>query len=78
MRKQYSFHEYAWGCYVIELYHDGFLMQEIQKDKADVNRYIDTLEARGYTYGYTDNEIEKARKTYEHMLENRIERKKEK
>ena len=43
---------------------------------ADVNRYIDRLEARGYTFGYTDKDVEEARKRYEQVLENRIERKK--
>lgn len=75
MRKQYLFREYAWGRYVIELYHDGVMTQTIKKDKAEVNIYIDTLEARGYTFGYTDNQVNEARKRYEHMLENRIERK---
>lgn len=74
MRKQYTFHEYAWGCYVIELYHDGVMTQAIKKDRADVNRYIDRLEARGYTFGYTDKDIEEARKRYEQVLENRIKR----
>lgn len=77
MKKQYTFHEYAWGCYVIELYHDGVMIQTIKKDKADMNRYIDRLEAHGYTFGYTDKDIEEAQKKYEHMLENKIERKKE-
>ena len=77
MKKQYTFHEYAWGCYVIELYHDGVMIQTIKKDKADMTRYIDRLEAHGYTFGYTDKDIEEAQKKYEHMLENKIERKKE-
>ena len=75
MRKQYIFHEYAWGRYVIELYHDGVLEQTIKKDKADVNRYLDRLEAHGYTFGYTDKDIEEARKKYEYIYANRIERK---
>ena len=75
MRKQYTFHAYAWGFYVIELYHDGVMTQAIKKDKADAEGYIDRLEAQGYTFGYTDKDIEEARKKYEHMLENRIERK---
>lgn len=75
MRKQYTFHAYTWGCYVIELYHDGVMTHEIKKDKADMNRYIDRLEAQGYTFGYTDKDIEEARKKYEHIYANRIERK---
>lgn len=75
MRRQYTFHAYTWGFYIIELYHDGVMIQAIKKDRADAEGYIDRLEARGYTFGYTDKDIEEARKKYEHMLENRIERK---
>lgn len=77
MRKQYTFHAYPWGFYVIELYHDGVITQVIKKDRAYTSGYIDKLEAQGYTFGYTDKDIEEARKKYEHMLENKIERKKE-
>ena len=34
---------------------------------------IDRLEAEGYVYGYTKEEVEKAKKKYEDMLENIIE-----
>lgn len=73
MRKQYTFHEYAWGCYVIELYHDGVMTQTIKKDRADVDKYIDKLESQGYTVGYTEHEVLEARKRWEHIYENRIE-----
>lgn len=70
MRKQYDIIEARWPYYDIDLYHDGIKVDS--KHTAYVGEATEALEREGYTLGYTDDEIEKARKKYEHKLENRI------
>ena len=73
MKKQYRITERHWPFYNIILYHDGMKVEVRDSDRIVIDMDINKLEREGYTYGYTDDEIEKARKAYEHMVENRIE-----
>ncbi len=73
MRKQYDIIEARWPYYDIDLYHDGIKVDS--KHTAYVDEAIEALEREGYTLGYTEDEVEKARKMYEEVLANRIERK---
>ena len=72
MKKQYRIVERHWPYYNIILYHDGVKVATRDSDQMMIGTDTDKLEDEGYTYGYTDDEIEKARKKHEHKLENRI------
>lgn len=73
MRKQYRIVERHWPYYNIILYHDGVEVEVRNSDQMVIGHDTDKLKSEGYTYGFTDNEIEKAREKYERMLENRID-----
>ena len=72
MKKQYRIVERHWPYYNIILYHDGVEIATKDSNQMMIGMDTDKLEEEGYTYGYTDDEIEEARKKYEHKLENRI------
>lgn len=72
MKKQYRIVERHWPYYNIILYHDGVEIATKDSNQMMIGMDTDKLEEEGYTYGYTDKEIEEARKKYEHKLENRI------
>jgi hypothetical protein len=74
MKKQYDCYEYRWSNYEIILYHDGVKVGVKHIDLLKLDKYLEELEAKGYTLGYTEEEVEKARKSWEHIYENRIER----
>ena len=75
MKKQYRIVERHWPYYNLILYHDGVEVATRDSNQMTIGVDTDKLEEEGYTYGYTEEEIEKIRKKYERMLENRIERK---
>lgn len=75
MRKQYDIIEARWPYYDIDLYHDGVKVDS--KHTAYVDEAIEALEREGYALGYTEEDVEEARKKWEHIYENRIERKEE-
>lgn len=75
MKKQYQTDEPDWKTWRIDIYHDGVRVGSetflrIQDD--EYNDRLDWLEAQGYTYGYTVEEVENAKKLYEHKLKNII------
>ena len=72
MKKQYRYEEYTWCKVCLCLYHDGELVdsKKLWLDEAD--KAIEQLEANGYVYGYTKEEIKKAKEQYEEMLRNAI------
>ena len=72
MKKQYRIVERHWPFYKIILYHDGVKIEARDSDRIVIGMDIDKLKSEGYTYGYTDDEIEEARKAYERMVANRI------
>jgi hypothetical protein len=74
MKKQYDYYECRWPSYEIILYHDGVKVGVERKNLLKLDEYLEELEAEGYTLGYTEEDVEKARKSWEHMYENRIER----
>jgi hypothetical protein len=80
MRKQYRISELDWKTWRIDIYHDSVRVASetylrIQDD--EYNDRLDWLEEQGYTYGYTIEEVENAKKLYEHKLKNMIELKEE-
>lgn len=72
MKKQYRYYETTSFKYDIELWHDGsfFNTHEVWVDELDDE--ITRLEKQGYTYGYTEYEVEQAKLIYERRLENII------
>lgn len=73
MKKQYRCQDtYRFGVYV-ELYHDGELVERknFWEDDKYLD-YLDNLEASGYVYGYTKEEVEECKQRYEYMLANII------
>lgn len=73
MKKQYHMSESYMFKITVKTYHDGVLVtsETLWCDEAD--EYADQLESDGYIYGYTEQEVEKAKKRYEEMLENIIQ-----
>jgi hypothetical protein len=73
MKRQYRYYETATFRYNVELYHDGKLVKTYEVWFGDeLSDRIDTLEELGYTYGFTEKEVEEARCHYERLLKNKI------
>ena len=64
---------YKWPYTIIQIYHDGQLVEEkaLTQDKA--GDYIEELEQQGYTKGCTKQEVKESRQIYEYQLQNIIE-----
>ena len=73
MKKQYRYHEIASFKYAIKLYHDAKLINTREVWLSELYDEVDKLEEQGYTYGFTKDEVEKARLQYEAKLKNIIE-----
>lgn len=75
MKKQYRYQEKRLGSfkYGIHIYHNGKLIETVEVYFDELDDIIDTLEDQGYSYGFTEAEVESARLRYERMLENIIE-----
>lgn len=56
----------------IRLYYDGWLGKAYEIWVTELDDEIDTLEALGYAYGYTEEEVSDALKRYENMRNNII------
>ena len=74
MRKQYDYYETFSFSYNVDLYHDGVKVATKEKIYYEMGDYIQQLEVQGYTRGYLREDVEKARREYEHKYENRIEK----
>lgn len=73
MKKQYYLSRAASFCNKVTLYHDGV---EVSTEKIwddELFDYIEHLREQGYTRGFSENVVEKARKEYEHLRDNLIE-----
>ena len=74
MRKQYDYYETFSFSYNVDLYHDGVKVATEEMTYYEIGDYIQQLEAQGYTRGYLKEDVDEARRKYEHKYENRIER----
>ena len=73
MTKQYMTSFAGSFRYVIHLYHDGYLVNSTKMWFGDeLNAYIDKLESKGYTKAYSEDEVVKAQKKYEYLLERQL------
>lgn len=70
MRKQYRCTEGTWPAYRFSLYHDGKLVDSYSKTEGEIVDERLRLESLGYTYGYTEEEVETAYKIFEHRNNN--------
>lgn len=73
MKLQYRYYESPGFKYTIKLYCDGQLTEYYEVYTIDMSDEIDKLEAQGYVYGYTEEQVRKAKEKYERMLDNIIE-----
>lgn len=72
MRLQYRYFEYIGFRYIVRLYCDGWLVKSYKVWLDELDDEIDKIESEGYTYGYTEDELDKARAHYENVLDNVI------
>lgn len=72
MKKQYNYQETASFRYILNIYHDGQLVDSQKYWEDELYDKSKQLEEQGYVYGYTNEQIEKTKRIYEHMLENRL------
>ena len=73
MKKQYYLSRAATFCNYITLYHDGVKISAEKVWDDELFDYIEHLEEQGYTRGFSNAEVEKERKEYEHLRDNLIE-----
>ena len=74
MRLQYRYCEYIGFQYIIHLYCDGWLVKSYKVWSTELDDEIEKIENEGYTYGYTEDELDEARAHYEKALDNIIRR----
>jgi hypothetical protein len=72
MRLQYTYDECSWWKYRLELYHDGRLFKSYNVSCDELEDEIDKIEGQGYNFGFTQKEVEEAKKIYEKRLKDRI------
>lgn len=77
MKKQFRYQEATFAKYYLYIYHDGELVESKTFWGDDIDKEINNLKIKGYTYGFTKAEVEAAKNRYEHMLENMLEVKNE-
>ena len=77
MKLQFRYHEDLTFKATIELYHNGALVKSYKVWIDDFETEIDSLTSKGYTYGYTPEEVSEAKERYEHKLKNLITEEKE-
>lgn len=65
MRKQFRCTKKSWCKTSVYLYHDSelFRFKEVWND--ELEEYIEQIKSEGYMYGYTQEDIERAKKVYE-------------
>lgn len=72
MRLQYRYYEYTGFQYIIHLYCDGYLVKSYKVYSIELDDEIEKIENEGYTYGYTEDELDEARAHYEKVSDNVI------
>ena len=72
MKKQYHMSESFMFKRTVDIYHNGELIssEKLWVDEADER--ADQLEEAGYVYGYTQDEVDEARRIYEERIANLI------
>ena len=69
MKKQYMSYEAGSFRYIIELYHDGILIDSQKKWMGDeLDKYINELKQSGYEKAYSETDVMNAKARYEYLL----------
>lgn len=74
MRLQYRYIDVGGFQYVIRLYCDGWLVKSYKVYLDELDNEIEKIESKGYTYGFTESELDEVRARYERVLDNVIKR----
>ena len=74
MKLQYRYIDVGGFQYIIRLYCDGWLVKSYKVYSIELDDEIEKIENEGYTYGYTEDELNEARAYYERVLDNVIKR----
>lgn len=77
MKLQFRYHEDLTFQVTMELYHNGVLAKSYKIWVDDIDAEIDSLISKGYTYGYTPEEVAEVKEWYENRLKNLIMEEKE-
>ena len=72
MKKQYRYYEAIQFKYNVELYHDGKLIKIYRIWADEIDAEVERIESRGYTFGYTQDEVDRVKKRYEVISANLI------
>ena len=72
MKKQYTIISHDWSKEIVKTYHDGKIEVTKLLWLDEVNEYIEQLEKDGYTFGYTQEQVNQARQDYEYKRANMI------
>ena len=68
MNKQYNLQSDGAFKSVLEIYHDGKLVETKSGWMDEIADEVDKLEEDGYVYGYTQEEVKTAERRYKRML----------
>lgn len=72
-KKQYRYNAGCFGKYYLYIYNDGKLIEKKILWGDEFDEEVDRLIEEGYTYGFTNDEVENAKQKYERMLLNVID-----
>lgn len=69
MKKQYTVYENLFYRSTIRTYHDGKHIETYYKYNDEAEILIKKLEAEGYTFAFTKEEVDKIKEQYEYMID---------
>lgn len=72
MKLQYRYIDVGGFQYIVRLYCDGWLVKSYKIYLDELDDEVEKIENEGYAYGYTEDELDKAREQYERILDNVI------
>ena len=72
MKRQYRLYEMTPYNSKIDLYHGGVFIKQSKVWVNEIEKETYKLKSMGYTRAYTKDEVEEAKQTYLHMLENAL------
>ena len=73
MKKQYDIRYAGSFRNIVDLYHDGVLVNSTKKwDGDDLDSYIDYIKEHGYEKAYEESEVLEAKQEYENLLKHQL------
>lgn len=72
MKKQYRTSETFLFKTIVSIYHNGKHISSKRLYIDDAEKYVNSLEKNGYTYGFTQEEVDEAKRLYDYKLSNLI------